>query len=785
MNDIHEGEFSLDDLLKEVKSYMPEENTAAGDYNLDSLLKEFGEESGAATNLFDTSSYDSSGTSDYDEIVAEKDASAYDETYAEPDTSEYNEVDVSEEESEEEIHIEEDAQEFPEEVPSETPAEVPQETEEDERTEFERMVEEKIENFIRRVSEAQDEVEAIEEEQRQFRYDAANTKADEEQKPSKRSPRFSLKKKDVVVSGVSGCTKASGYIAFDDIRKIDARLTKNVDSLRICTAMTAAFSVLLFLAGAVPQFLSSFINAETALAMFGGSAQFYMIANLIVLVLACAFGYQVIFNGVKALFKGNLCADTGVAAALILSLVQNVLFIFTDDLAEENVRLLGSVAVFSLFLLTAARMLHLQQVQERFDFCAEDKPLYNASRVSDSIDRNSIGEGAPNLRYSSKIGSPAEFFETAAAPLPCDRTMSRILPPALLASVVVGLITWAISKEFLTGFTALTAMVCVSVPAAVTLADVFPLALANNSLKSVKAAIHSCEIAENCAETDGVVFDATEIFKNGGSVSPNFKTFKNNRIDEAILNAAALTIAVDGPLADSFKAMLVSDKNMLPTVREARFEDGLGIAGRVNGQFTLLGSRVLMEKYGVSLSSPKEESSYKRDGCSMLYLAENGRLLAMFAVTYQANRSVGASMRRLAKDGVMLFVRSDDPGITEKFVEEVFHLPQNSVKIVRGYASALFRDKYEMQAPEREELTVMHRGRLSSFLNGVDSCFRLKRTFETSRTVEHIGLCIGLALFTLLCFIAPNFAGASQIFIYQFIFAIINIVVPMKYKGKK
>lgn len=792
MNDIHEGEFSLEELLEEVKNYMPEENTAVAEenFNLDSLLKEFGEESSAVTDLFDTSSCDSSDSSDYDEINTETDTAVSDEICTEidsSDTSERDEIDIPEEEPEE-VHIEEEEQEISEEISEE----VPQETEEkieDERTKFECRAEEKIESFLQRLNDVQEDAEAIEEEQRQFRRDSSEDEINKESKAPSFFSRFLLKKKKKMISSVANCTKASGDINSDEVKEIDSRLAKDVDLLRVCTAMTAAFSLLLLLAGAVPQLLASFVNVETALAIFGGSAPFYMIANLILLIAACGFGYPVIVNGVRSFFSGIFCADAGVTLALLLSLIQNVLFIFTDELAEENVRLLGSAAAFSLFLLMAARMIHVQQLQERFDFCTDGKPLYSASRILNEHDVEAIGAGSaagkPNLRYSLKINSVADFFETSSRPLPCDKTMRRILPPALLGCVFVGLITWAISGNFLTGFTALTAMVCVSVPAAVTLADVFPLAMMNNFLKNAKTFIHSCEFAENCAETDGVIFDAVEIFKNGGNISPNFKSFKNNRIDEALLNAAALTIAVDGPLADSFKAMLISDRSMLPTVREARFEDGLGIIGKVNGQPTLLGCRELMEKYGVPLSSPKEEGKFKRDGSRALYLAENGRLLAMFAVTYQSNRTVGACMRRLAKNGVMMYIRSDDPGITETFVEEVFHLPHNSVKILRGAAGALFRDEYEMKNSEREEPGVIYGGKLRGLLTGINSCFRLKRTFETARAVEHIGLGIGLALFSLLCFIAPVYAGASQIFIYQFIFAVINLAVPMNYKGKK
>lgn len=809
--------FSLDELLDEAKQYQTEETVALFDSDeaLDSLLKELHSEkppekfyenkindyidesfSAEETEIFteetDVKEDDLNGNEFVEEIIEERYPQEEDIDDTPEDSDEEDEFidDTYEETAEEAKRIDDvyDEAEYPDDVYTDEDVIYPIDS--DVPKESDGNDESKIADFIQRleqsneIEEAQNEyIEAIESE-RELRRKEKNKKAQREKHDF--LSFFSFKTNDNVTSCMAGNCKTAEYEDVSQSKEISSKISRDVDFMQICTGIVCAMAVLSVLAGAIPQAIASMVDIETALSAFGGSAMFYMVSNFVLLLCSCIFGYPVIVNGFRSLIKGSCCADTGVTIALVLCLIQNLLFLFTDSLANENIRLMSSAAVFSLFLLMAARLLHLRQLQEHFEFCTAKEPLYNAMHISNKRDSAEIGKGLmagePNLRYSTQVKFPSHFFETVLGPLPCDKTMRHLFPPALLASVVTGIITWIISRSFLTGFTALTAMVCLSVPAAVTLADILPFVIANNSLSKVKAGIPSCGAAVKCAETDGVIFDADEIFKNGGKVSPNFKPFKMNRIDEALLNAASLTSAVDGPLAESFRSMIISNHSVLPIVKDAHYVDALGIEGKVNGQSVLFGSRELMEQRGITMPSLKEERPYKRDGRRLLYLTQSGQLTAMFVVTYQANRTAGACMRRLAKDGVTIFVRSDDPGITESFVEEVFHLPQNSVKILRGDAGALYRNRYEKRSCDAADISVMHRGRLKSFLLGINSCFALQKSFDTSRLIEQIGIGIGIAVFALLSFTSPNLAGASQILLYQIVFAAVNLLLPLKKK---
>lgn len=535
--------------------------------------------------------------------------------------------------------------------------------------------------------------------------------------------------------------------------------------------------------------MASFFNIELALKMFGGKGQLYLIFNLVLISLVCLVGLPVIINGIKSLFSGGFCSDTGVMFALVLALVQNLLFVFSNNLVQENIKLLGCVAAFMLTCHMGARVIYIRQLIGEFEFCSQEMSFCNISEISNSADSTRIFKdvlsGEPDVKYSERVKSFSEFFETSSVSLPGDKTMKRLLPPTLLASLVIGMLVFIVSGDFLTGFTSLTAMVCVSVPAAVTIVDMLPFSVINDTLKPINAVIHSCAAAEEYAKTNAVVFDAEDIFENGGSLTGGVQFNQTSKVDSGILCAAALAKAVNSPLADEFMKMIVNGHGVLPPVRNVHVEDGLGIVGLVNGKLILLGNDELMKKYNVKQLPKKDVSKFNHDGCRPLYIAEQDTILTTFGEVYRANGRAKSCMLRMMNNNIMMYICSDDPGISEAFVEEVFLLAPNSVEIIRGESAKIYQEKYKNIIKENIRPGIIHTNRINSFLNSVDACLLLKEIFDVSRVIEQVGVGIGFALFAVLCLMVPIFAGASQIFVYQLLFTLLVYFLSKGYKSKK
>ncbi|OON84679.1 hypothetical protein, partial [Pyramidobacter sp. C12-8] len=69
------------------------------------------------------------------------------------------------------------------------------------------------------------------------------------------------------------------------------------------------------------------------------------------------------------------------------------------------------------------------------------------------------------------------------------------------------------------------------------------------------------------------------------------------RIDEAILTAASMILAVGGPIGTLLSNVVMGRKELLLPVEELIYEDRLGLSGWIQGRCVVLGNRRMMENH--------------------------------------------------------------------------------------------------------------------------------------------------------------------------------------------
>ena len=283
--------------------------------------------------------------------------------------------------------------------------------------------------------------------------------------------------------------------------------------------------------------------------------------------------------------------------------------------------------------------------------------------------------------------------------------------------------------------------------------------------------------AADCGETNAVVFDSSDIFQHGGCNIHGFKPFHGMRMDEAILDAAALVIAAGGPLGEVFDSVILGNRRILPPVEELSYEDRMGLSGWVHGRRILVGNRELLQHHNVELPPRQSEAKYRHDGRQVMYLAVDGLLSALFVVSYQADPHVAEHLKQLERKGITILVRTSDPNITDSFVEESFELPQNCVKVISAQAGAIYR-KYRSTALQRGNAGIVHDGRIQNFLRSVAACATLQSGAKLLTALEITAAAIGAALVGVLCLASDvSTLGAVQLLLYQLFWAVILLAI--------
>ena len=155
--------------------------------------------------------------------------------------------------------------------------------------------------------------------------------------------------------------------------------------------------------------------------------------------------------------------------------------------------------------------------------------------------------------------------------------------------------------------------------------------------------------------------DSTDLFPKGSISLSGTKTFGEQRIDRAILDASALMSAVGGTLREVFENVIQERKGKLPPVENASYEDKAGIIGWVSGKRILLGNREMLHKYKVNPPELDFEQQYVSGSKQVIYLAVERQLMAMFILTYEPDRKMALEIQRLEENGIAMIVRTWTP----------------------------------------------------------------------------------------------------------------------------
>ena len=391
---------------------------------------------------------------------------------------------------------------------------------------------------------------------------------------------------------------------------------------------------LLFACSAITSFLGSF-------ALFSDSPFVYSVSNLIVLVAVGAVNYKSIADCIENLKEKRFNRNTALTASLLTGIIQCVVSLGFGDLVLSGTHIYSAVALFPVLLINIGDYITTNNDIDNFILInREQKNAYAVKKIDDDGIAFEVGRGLmikdPDIRYCAKVNFPYKFVETSRAVDPTADSFNVIVPAALAAGIIVGIISAVINKNAFVGVTSFTGVFLMAVPAASVVACAAALRGVNKKLNAENGLISGYEAVEDTLDANAAVLDARDIFSGGDANVYGIKMFNSMRIDEAILYTAAVVIQSEGALSDVFDSIILSKREMLPNVESLAYEERLGCSGWIYNYRVLVGNRDLLIKHNVEVQSKEEESVFTRSGRQVVYLAVEGKVAAMFVVGYSA-----------------------------------------------------------------------------------------------------------------------------------------------------
>ncbi len=630
-----------------------------------------------------------------------------------------------------------------------------------------------------------EETELIEEDDMQLSFEGFNTSevqiVDEEEVERELIRKRRQKAEEFVVSTEPEAEDDDNGIKFglDEYRnvndkfKVEFNLKKQEKKALINTGVTLVCFVLLVILSLVASaiYLPNSLVHKNELPV--------ILLNLAVTIAAAVVSRDLIFDGLKS-FKGfNFNRNSGCAVALVAALLQNFTFLFALLPFENRLSLYSAVAVLPLVFNCFAGLLEARRLRRNFAVVTENE-LYSISHIERKETAFEIGRGLlldePIILASQKTSFPGRFLELSKKYYPSDELNKRIVPISFGVALIVGVITTIISKNAFNGISSFTAVLAISAPCFMFLCDNLAINMLSAKLLKKGGVITGWEANRMCAVANGITVDSTDIFDEDGGNVFGIKTFHSMKADDAILIAGALVVASGGPLGNLFKRIVVDRVELFPPVDTLAYEDKLGLSAWVQNRRVLVGSYDLLKNHNVEMPDKAFVERYIHDGRYPVFLAIEGKLGAMFIVSYDVNQENARLLKRIERESISLLLRNDDANITDNMVASALSIPSSGVKVISAVSGDIL-NSYVNEKRTAGDSVLMHNGKRSSYLQAVASALALGKMKRSSLVFQTGAIAIGVALAATFSFIA---GGAElsiiPLIITQLVFSVIGII---------
>ncbi|MDR1734464.1 MAG: hypothetical protein LBR73_06260 [Oscillospiraceae bacterium] len=431
----------------------------------------------------------------------------------------------------------------------------------------------------------------------------------------------------------------------------------------------------------------------------------------------------------EALKQKRRGADGLWAAAFLASVGSTVYLLYTEN------AVLGSSA--PLVLVTAAGLSAVSYYTWKlgagaFRFVTKEEPHPYSAFVNEE-----------NAICPARVGFPERFAAQAAHEPAADGFAGVFIPAAVALALAAGMAAGFFLHSIADGLCVAVSVLSCGIPVGLLLNV---MVLRRRELQGkVPWRLLNTDAAAALAAQNALVIDSADLFQTQAGCLLGWKEFGAIRQDAALLYAAAVAVHGEGAIGGAFAAVTDGDKSVLPRLDSCFYEEAMGLRAVADGHIILLGNRLMMKTHCIgSLPTQSSERRHAVDGRSVLYLAVDGVLAALFIVKYAPDVRLRPLLVQLARQGKIVTACNTDPGVTQSGLCNAFRLPDNEIVLLPKRRSEAAR--VDMRTVlERAPGGVYFRASLGAYLGAIIDCTRLAHHVRVLRTFHVVGLAVTAA----------------------------------------
>ena len=512
-----------------------------------------------------------------------------------------------------------------------------------------------------------------------------------------------------------------------------------------------------------------------------GSTAFYAV-HLVLTLLIAAVNLPVL-KGLKAFVSKEKSMDCGLAAAIVLALLQAVLAV-AGVRSQLGFPLSGLLAL-SATLYSFGRLSAHRRVCANFSVIANEK-LKNALHIVSNHTANlAMGQRAVGEDVLICCGSKTKNVEDFLAYSYCKNPLVNRAKKIALVGLIMAL-GLGVAAAFITTMDAAYAVFiagvvsCIAAAPATLFIPNLPLRSAAKRLNGYGAMLTGYKACAELDRCNAVAVTAGQLFPEDSVCMIDMRPLSPNPIDKTILDAYSVTAQIGSPLAGMFK-QINNTTDLVPKKADTvMYEEKMGVSGWVDKHRVFVGNRILMEAHGFKALPPLElDKKILRKGYFPVYLACDNAVCAIFVVKYCPNEEVAYELSRLCNTGTTILVKNCDPNLSEKMLCDYFGLYEDSISIMNKQGCDYFDTAAAYQ--ESRSAGASFGKSVCGFFAAMTAAIQIKSLFYSMSALYVVTVVLGILATAIAVFTAPALLSPWFLLAYQLI-ATLLICLPAVFK---
>lgn len=310
------------------------------------------------------------------------------------------------------------------------------------------------------------------------------------------------------------------------------------------------------------------------------------------------------------------------------------------------------------------------------------EPLPVSKRQGDKVIGATLNTSGSLVMRSERIGSDtvlSQIVQMVAqaqrSRAPMQRMADVVAGYFVIAVVVIAITTFFVwgmfgpQPSWVYGLINAVAVLIIACPCALGLATPMSIMVATGRGATQGVLFRDAAAIENLRKVDTLVIDKTGTLTEGRPAFDRVVPADGFTAEEVLRLAASLDQGSEHPLAEAI--VQAARAQGLVLVKPQTFESGsgIGVRGNVEHQQLALGNTVLMEQTGVSVTSLMSQAeSLRGEGASVMYLAVDGQLAGLLAVSDPVKASTPEALTALKEAGLNVIMATGDGQTTARAV---------------------------------------------------------------------------------------------------------------------